>query len=522
MKKVVLSLLIVSLWAISNLRAQSCVIPPALEPTDLVIPSNFYLDDETAGGFSSYAFQSYYAANDVHYWQTYCDANPVGFTFWARKNVITKVQMYCQIIGQKFNCDGTLNGAEFIAHTTPTVEYTGSASSDMVVDFSFDVEPNTYYRVKYISRHKPFGIWSSWVSDESVSITFGEPLSPPDPDGYFYDELSVEPRMSSGTLWTVDVHQLDVDANFYFNAGATTCEDKWHYEISEFNLDTWTASNTVSSPWINGNAGLINMGAFYNAYGFDRGKLYLLKLVAGNGWYEKFFWFEIKDATLVGTIPNHSSYTDATVDGGIITYHDVFLVCEGDPVYLNTSGTESVDLYRVRVATVDANYDLTEPETSTGILSAPVPSNVNIESLYGSTLTTGQMYRVVYEVADPGSTALYYVKKVDCDGGGGPGDPVDSRGKMSNQDNRPYKGENMFLMYPNPVKDIATIEIDDFNAESASIEIFNQLGQIVNQGSYNISNGMIRNINLSNLPTGLYTIRLISNGNISTKKFMKE
>ena len=519
MKNVLSTLLVINLWVFSSLQAQTCVIPSALESTTS-IPSDFYLDDETVGGFSSYGNLTYYAPNDIQYWKLACDANPVGFTFWSQKSAFTNVQMYCEIIGQKFNCDGTLDGAEFIAHTTPVVEYTGSGSSDMYAYFSFDVDPNTYYRVKHISRHKPFGFWSSWKSDESVSITFGEPLSPPNPDGYFYDVLSVEPRTSSGTLWTVDVHQLDVDANFYFSAGPTTCEDKWHYTISEFNLDTWTATNTVSSPWINGNAGLINMGSFYSSYGFDRGKLYMLKLVAGNGWYEKFFWFEIKDATLAGTIlPHYHAYSHPIVDGGVITYHDVFLTCEGDPVNLVTTGTQSVDLYRVRVAAVDVSFNLAEPEVSTGILNAPVPSSINIETLYGSTLTTGQMYRVVYEITAPGSTALYYVKKADCNGGGGGHE--ETRGIAVNDNNSSIGEEKSFILYPNPARDLVTIKMNEEKTEPASIEVFNQLGQVMRTGDYTISNGSV-NVNLSDLPVGFYTLRLITSDGVSSQKFLKE
>jgi hypothetical protein len=519
MKNLLSTLLVINLWVSSNVQAQ-CVIPAAIEASIPIIPSNFYLDDDvTESGFSSYGTSFYYHPNDVQYWGLGCGVNPVGFTYWSQKNANTKVEMYCEIIGQKFNCDGTLNGAEFIAHTTPIVQYTGSASSYMYAYFSFEVDPNTYYRVKATSRKKLFGIWAGWYSEESKSITFGEPVGAPNPDGYFLDELSVEPRTSSSTLWEVDVHQLDIDANFYFDAGPTTCEDRWHYEISEFNLDPWTATNTVSSTWIGGNAGIIDMASFYSAYGFVKGKLYILKLVAGNGWYEKFFWFEIKDATLVGTIlPNYHVYSHPTLEDGEITYHEVFLLCEGDPVNLVTTGTENVDVYRVRVAAVDANFDLIEAEVSTGILSAPVPGSIDIENLYGSTLITGQRYRVVYEVSHPGSTALYYVKKGNCGGGGG---HEHTRGYAINENSVTIEEENSFTLYPNPVKDLVTIKMDEEKTESASIEIFNQLGQVIRTGEYTISNGVV-NVDLSDLPIGLYTLRLVTSNGVSSQKFLKE
>lgn len=76
-------------------------------------------------------------------------------------------------------------------------------------------------------------------------------------------------------------------------------------------------------------------------------------------------------------------------------------------------------------------------------------------------------------------------------------------------------------IFPNPVKDIINIQVPNELVidTKCSIEIYSVAGklQIKHEATSNTSN-----INLNNLPTGIYIIKIISNGEIITKKINKQ
>jgi len=72
--------------------------------------------------------------------------------------------------------------------------------------------------------------------------------------------------------------------------------------------------------------------------------------------------------------------------------------------------------------------------------------------------------------------------------------------------------------YPNPVRDFMTIELMDNNTETF-IEVFNTLGQKIKMFE-NISN--TKNIDLSDLKTGIYLLKINSNGINQTIKIKKQ
>lgn len=76
-----------------------------------------------------------------------------------------------------------------------------------------------------------------------------------------------------------------------------------------------------------------------------------------------------------------------------------------------------------------------------------------------------------------------------------------------------------FLIYPNPVKNILTIE-DKRQSEINTISIYNTLGQLV-QTYINKTNNSA-SIDVSQLRTGLYFIKINSEQGILTSKFIKE
>lgn len=89
-------------------------------------------------------------------------------------------------------------------------------------------------------------------------------------------------------------------------------------------------------------------------------------------------------------------------------------------------------------------------------------------------------------------------------------------------DSKPYN-QTLFMLYPNPAHEQATIEIKDLEANSrGSYTIYSILGTVIAHKDLNNINGTYReSIDLSPLAKGLYTIQLNVNGATSTKKLIK-
>jgi hypothetical protein len=68
--------------------------------------------------------------------------------------------------------------------------------------------------------------------------------------------------------------------------------------------------------------------------------------------------------------------------------------------------------------------------------------------------------------------------------------------------------------HPNPVQDVLYIEIAEIIKR---IEVINQNGQIVKT-----INGNMNSINVSNLPTGIYLIKITSDAGVYSQRIVKK
>lgn len=66
------------------------------------------------------------------------------------------------------------------------------------------------------------------------------------------------------------------------------------------------------------------------------------------------------------------------------------------------------------------------------------------------------------------------------------------------------------LFYPNPVNDVLNIKIDDNSFKTQSIRIYNLAGQVVLGKTFENSDNNNLSVNISDLPTGLYNIIVVS------------
>ncbi len=85
------------------------------------------------------------------------------------------------------------------------------------------------------------------------------------------------------------------------------------------------------------------------------------------------------------------------------------------------------------------------------------------------------------------------------------------------------KISNAFILYPNPVANTIHLLLDakNTNNENASFEIFNQLGARLQQGILDFTTAKDQTIAIDNLAQGSYFIKLQSNSNQQTIKFIK-
>lgn len=72
--------------------------------------------------------------------------------------------------------------------------------------------------------------------------------------------------------------------------------------------------------------------------------------------------------------------------------------------------------------------------------------------------------------------------------------------------------------YPNPVKNILTIELDDEMTKGAVIQLFDLSGKVIIN---KIVNGQTQNLNLENLPSGIYIFTLTTAGNKIIRRIIK-
>ena len=77
--------------------------------------------------------------------------------------------------------------------------------------------------------------------------------------------------------------------------------------------------------------------------------------------------------------------------------------------------------------------------------------------------------------------------------------------------------EERVSVYPNPSNGIVNIDLQGALAQTASLEVYNAMGQLVVSKNYNEVSGKF-DVDLSGNAAGVYTIKLIANGEVVTKR----
>jgi hypothetical protein len=81
----------------------------------------------------------------------------------------------------------------------------------------------------------------------------------------------------------------------------------------------------------------------------------------------------------------------------------------------------------------------------------------------------------------------------------------------------------VFTVYPNPVKQQATVNITSNTEQRVTLQVYNTLGKIVYSKSVQLFSGnQSINLDMKQLPAGVYSISLIGNDRVITQKLIKE
>lgn len=81
----------------------------------------------------------------------------------------------------------------------------------------------------------------------------------------------------------------------------------------------------------------------------------------------------------------------------------------------------------------------------------------------------------------------------------------------------------VFTVYPNPVKQQATVNITSNTEERVTLQVFNTLGKLVLSKNVQLFSGnQSINLDMKQLPAGVYSISLIGNDRVITQKLIKE
>lgn len=498
--------LILTVFAFSGVKAQ-CDVPG-------YIPSSgheFRVDDiSDVDSYTKYET----VLNTPNYLSTYyspkCGANPIKLRYSTSNNANRKLQMYIELWKQSFDCNGNLTGSQSFVLSTPAVEYSGNTPA-INLYLNVNIEANTSYQIRVKRRLKTLGIYGSYNTDYSNNIRFIASTALPNPDGVFIDELSVVSR-SGFNGWVVDVHQLDVNGALDFDASLTSCENNWRYSISEFNLSTWTATNVVSTGLINGQAGNIDLDAFYTP-GLVKGKLYMVSVIAGFGWYPKNFWFEIKDAGICGSISENGFVTEnILLPNGKIKQYKLYKRCTLNSMKLYTDCSESVDEYKITVRPVDASYNQSGALQTTNWVSGPVASEYNLGSMFGA-FTTGQRYEIIYQVRNSLKTRRFYFRYETCK-------LIAHQPLFKTKSSIVDQAEESAVdVYPNPSTGNFFVELGNTD-NVATVEVMDLRGRVV-FSQQPILNGKI-NIDLNAHRKGIYLVRIFQNNELTVKKLIKQ
>lgn len=325
---------------------------------------------------------------------------------------------------------------------------------------------------------------------------------------------SVNPETSGSN--TVDVYKYCVDDTVKLDLSATTCEDRYYFEIKPYNLSTGTTSAAVyQTGWIIQNAP--QFIDFSNVQNLQMNQLYMLTYGVGPNLSTKSFIFKITGSVanftdnpyqtrVLVTTNNPSGYT-------IEQYYN-------NALYITTDGTSSAcyDEYHYSVIEVAPPFMI---PNSNAVPVQQIPSGggwnagpITVQHVDLSGILLGKIYRIQLQVRKNGvtSTLNRYVERTSTN-------YVPPKGKNLEISDSNTETPNSVL-FPNPATDDIIIQPVGYKEENISGEIYDSYGKLVE--NVTLQPETEQTIDLLGFAPGIYLMVLKGNDRIETIRFIKK
>ena len=203
--------------------------------------------------------------------------------------------------------------------------------------------------------------------------------------------------------------------------------------------------------------------------------------------------YSSSDALLVSTPFDYTSITEATNVNLYLHRHASAAVADKYTVYVNTNptltGAETIlEVYS------KTNIEPTVSATGFYNYTAAIPQSFNGEA---------QVYIIIQGYTNNGFSS--YTLGVD-----------DFKVEYTEDLKNPSVEAAAFTLYPNPVKDVLNIS---YTQNITNVEVFNMLGQQILAKSVNATEGKV---DMSNLASGTYLVRVAADNQVKTIKIIKQ
>lgn len=81
-----------------------------------------------------------------------------------------------------------------------------------------------------------------------------------------------------------------------------------------------------------------------------------------------------------------------------------------------------------------------------------------------------------------------------------------------------HKANDLLQIWPNPTSDLVYLRYGKATATDVTVEVFNALGERVMATTRNFGAGQVQSINLAGMQPGMYLVRMVADGTVSTQR----
>lgn len=425
---------------------------------------------------------------------------------------------YLEFYRQDYDCSSGSLGQLTLVHTTATYD---SYDEFIVQDFIIPVSELGRYRVRMFRKHR--NIFNNWVSNWSTewtnSITIGPGQADTEAQAVFTNATGTV-TVNTNPWGAIQMPTFCLGQDIIVDASATSCENNWSLKVYDLDPLTWSTGQLLGQTGnISGQAPAnIDVTSLVPASELEHGRHYMVIFVAGPSWSPVYLQFTYEDvnlsASIVGYYDSYQKY--AAGKGGMGFWTSVYRQCHNRSLFLNGTPTTCYENWTVRAVQVNstslAEIGGTEwSQTFTGPISTQ-----NMSSLYGN-FTIGNFYKVEFIATSPLTRKPFYIEVVQCDANGFPyanglagdgGNGID----IGN-------GDMVADIYPNPSSDVFNVYFSS-EAETLDYQVLDLTGRVVASES-NVRPGNFK-IDLTDQPTGIYLLNVVSGQETMTQKLIKQ